>query len=79
MQKHSVRVKTDQKELQTVTLELGTSTLCIPIYPAHLICAEQTDKDIESANETIKEAEKALAKLRSDVERLLEELSKREV
>ena len=86
LQKHAVIVKIEQKELQTATLELCMlfdlyrvwRVLMISLY---LPCAniEQLQSDIEAANANVADAKTGIDKLRRELAKLQDQVTKEEV
>lgn len=87
LQKHSVIVKTQQKELQTATLELG---VCRPFVfltfgvgnlfaDIRIVLAEQNDGDIEGEKGSLEEAKAGIAKLHKELDKLGDEVAASEV
>jgi hypothetical protein len=84
-----VIVKTQQKELQTATLELGQcmgSFLCVWGGGRRVLFAdiritpvEQNDGDIEGEKESLEEAKAGLAKLHKELDKLGDDVAASEV
>ena len=77
-----MKVKTDQKELQSAVLELGTYLLhrfqMVNDLEAYYN-TEQTESDIENAGSTVEQAKENVAELRVELEKLMKQFKKSEV
>ncbi|KAF8718622.1 hypothetical protein AX14_011697 [Amanita brunnescens Koide BX004] len=81
LQKHAVIVKTEHKELQTATLELGMFHLMdvSPVSHVMFIITEQIQSDIESSKANRDEAESGIKTLERGLAKLQEQAAKEEV
>lgn len=84
---HNVVLKTQQKELQSATLELGASTFrsswSLPastdIHGCASLCVDQLEGDIAGEKAKMEEAEGAIADMRAELEELQAQVAASEV
>ncbi|KAF5375839.1 hypothetical protein D9615_008170 [Tricholomella constricta] len=76
LQRHAVIVKTQQKEVQTATLELAYgATPMVALTDGVPRAPEQIKQDIEAATNTLEEARAGVVKLNRDLEKLKEQVA----